>query len=136
MLQRLAGGVGMRYFGWAFIERVVNGFRRRTIGEKHTALFYKLRSMSRAKAIEVWCFPHRSQKFAYTIEKVFAELGIRVVSQPTDRTTFGCVMEDNTTNELYASADLPLLNGKCTDISKAKVERVFEEVFGYSLAID
>jgi len=29
-----------------------------------------------------------------------------------------------------------ILNGRCTDISKSRVEDVFEQVFGYSLAVD
>lgn len=35
-----------------------------------------------------------------------------------------------------SAAALPCINGSCTDVSKSRVARVFEEVFGYALLID
>ncbi len=50
-----------------------------------------------------------------------------------------CFFEDAThvTNEIpNPGAPIRTINAQCTDISKSTVERVFAEVFGYSLAID
>jgi len=47
--------------------------------------------------------------------------------------------EDKTTGSIdedVLNSNKPILNGRCTDISKTRVEEVFERIFGYSLAVD
>ncbi len=44
--------------------------------------------------------------------------------------------EDSLTASQTPAPKVPLLNGACTDISKSRVASVFEQVFGYPLAID
>ena len=46
-------------------------------------------------------------------------------------TTIGAVKSDE-----FDTANKRVLNGACTDISKARVESVFEKVFGYGLGVD
>ncbi len=44
--------------------------------------------------------------------------------------------EDATWGEGAASIDALSINGRCTDVSKSRVMRTFEDVFGYPLEID
>jgi len=44
--------------------------------------------------------------------------------------------DDATTGRSEPPANLPAINFACTDVSKSHVGRVFEEVFGYPLALD
>jgi hypothetical protein len=44
--------------------------------------------------------------------------------------------EDSLTASQTYAPKVPLLNGACTDISKSRVACVFEQIFGYPLAID
>ncbi len=47
--------------------------------------------------------------------------------------------EDKTKGSIHEeilNSNKKILNGRCTDISKARVEEVFEKVFGYGLAVD
>ena len=43
--------------------------------------------------------------------------------------------EDATWGEGHAHASVPCINGRCTNVSKSHVASVFEEIFGYPLAI-
>lgn len=86
------------------------------------------------------CYPE-TPKFYHILFVIAHSLGLRLSNDPTkhfdyairfEDATFGVVNE--TTKSLVASGKY--INGECIDISKERVEEVFEKVFGYSMAID
>ncbi len=85
--------------------------------------------------------PHRPQPW-YLIWPVLYAAGGRITSnaRTADAVFF---FEDITTSDanhvmdaLSQGASGKMINLACTDVSKSRVARVFEEVFGYPLAID
>lgn len=73
-----------------------------------------------------------------TIHQMLMNLGIGITDRPFDSFTMAIFWEDSTfrqsrakLEELYGREKV--INYHCTDISKEKVEEVFEKVFGYSL---
>ncbi len=73
--------------------------------------------------------------------KIFKVLNYTITNNPNDKFDFAVHWDDQT----YKHGDPVLenlknstflLNSDCTDISKEKVEQVFEECYGYSTAVD
>lgn len=127
----------MQYLNAMFAKRVAHGLRCRILGEKHVVAFYRTRSfLKRRSDLDIWFFPQCPDGMNYSIEKVCAELGIKMVPDRTARTTLGFVQEDATINQQFIANGIRLLNARCTNISKVYVERIFEDVFGYPLAVD
>jgi len=61
--------------------------------------------------------------------------GIGLASSPLEADA-AFYFDDSTTGRIDPPPGLPAINFACTDVSKAHVARVFEEVFGYPLALD
>jgi hypothetical protein len=81
----------------------------------------------------IWFTPHRPRPW-YLVWSALAWSGGRIAASPDEADAI-FAFEDST----WASAGSvagPALNGGCRDVSKTTVARVFEEVFGYPLALD
>lgn len=77
----------------------------------------------------------------YTINAVLAHLGCAVTLDPEDAVDFAVAWLDRTHVPPQPILDvlarrMPVVNHRCTDISKRRVEAVFREVFGYGTFID
>ena len=77
----------------------------------------------------------------YTIVAIFMRLGYFATRDPDDRFDFAVSWQDRTWVEtepvLEAIARAkPVLNLRCRDISKTRVERIFKEVFGRATFVD
>jgi hypothetical protein len=71
----------------------------------------------------------------YLIWNASAWIGARETKRVQDADAI-VYFEDATWSEGHAHASLPCINGGCTDVSKSRVAQVFEEIFGYPLAVD
>lgn len=97
----------------------------------------RLRPRSRAK---IAFSPERPRPW-YLLWPVLQAAGVRIVSNP-DHADLIFHFDDSTQSPPGQMAKtgvngLPVhLNFNCTDVSKSRVARVFEETFGYSLALD
>lgn len=64
-------------------------------------------------------------------------LGVGLTDDPSDNFSLAIFWEDQTfrrqPEQLEKMEGLKIINFHCTDVSKEKVEKVFEQVFGYSL---
>ena len=79
-------------------------------------------------------YPHEN----YIIRKLCAYGGIEVTSHPKSPYDVGFFFTDQTFSSPkdYGPVCPSFINHRCTDISKQNVQDVFENIFGYSLAID
>ncbi|MBL8659790.1 MAG: hypothetical protein JNM75_08550 [Rhodospirillales bacterium] len=85
--------------------------------------------------------PHYPDREFYTIVAIFMRLGYFATLDRHDTFDFGFAWQDSTWLDdqpiLEAVArEKPVLNLGCRDISKRRVEAIFEAVFGYSTFID
>ncbi len=81
-------------------------------------------------------YPKKPNSF-YAIWPVCQLADVRIVDDPAEA-DLHFYFEDREfrTGPQIAPTDRPALNAGCHDIRKSAVARVFEEVFGYSLAVD
>lgn len=61
--------------------------------------------------------------------------GLRTAHTP-DEADLAFVFEDATTGRIPAGHGLPIINGRCSDVSKSRVAAAFETVSGRALALD
>ena len=85
--------------------------------------------------------PDYPDKEFYSLALIIHQLGWTVTSDPSSDFDFAMVWSDQTWVEPPAffpavALSKPVLNLRCTDISKSRLEQVFEEVFGYGSFID
>jgi len=91
--------------------------------------------------MNVLFLPDYPDKEFYTIVSIFMRLGYFATRDPDDPHDFAMSWQDatwqepNPTLELLART-LPVVNLRCRDISKRRVESAFSSVFGYSSFID
>lgn len=75
--------------------------------------------------------------FHFSLQKISRMMNISLSPVRTERTSIA-ILWDHATK--FALPDLPsdlkIINSRCLDISKRKVQAIFESVFGYSLAVD
>lgn len=91
--------------------------------------------------MKVLFFPEYPGKEFYTIVPIFMRLGYFATLDPKDTFDFAMAWQDRTWLDdlpvLQALADqMPVVNLRCQDISKNRVESVFSAVFGYSTFVD
>ncbi len=97
-------------------------------------------SLMRGKPLSIAFTPHRPQPW-HLIWSVLHTAGGRIVGD-TAKADAVFYFEDTTTCEEHPLNAVPdehilrQINCACLDVSKSRVARVFEEVFGYPLAID
>lgn len=112
-------------------KRILNGLRRRIIGDRHVDAFYKLKALrSRGSILFTPQHPHHP---GYLMTKLCADLGLRPVT--SGNADIAMLWHDATFCE-PPPAGRTFINGRCLDISKRRMETAFETVFGYSLAIN
>jgi len=85
--------------------------------------------------------PDYPDKDFYTIVSVSVRLGYFATLDPTDSFDFTIAWQDRTwvapcPNLAAICGERPILNRRCLDISKRRVETVFKEFFGYSSFVD
>jgi predicted ATP-dependent endonuclease of OLD family len=88
----------------------------------------------------ILCYPDTPEWF-HILYLITHRLGISVTNNPHRHFDIAISFEDTTTKRedatlMHLRTTTHLINGNCMDNSKRRVEKVFEEVFGYSLAID
>ncbi|MES2034675.1 MAG: hypothetical protein V4466_10905 [Pseudomonadota bacterium] len=82
----------------------------------------------------IWFTPHRPRPW-YLVWAAAAWSGARLARSP-DQADAAMFFEDAAQGLSPNSGPEPHLNFGCTDVSKSHVARVFEQVFGYPLALD
>jgi len=82
----------------------------------------------------LWFTPHNPRPW-YLVWAAAAWAGIRIVAAP-EQADAAFAFEDATWTAALIPPLLPAFNFRCLDISKSHVAEVFEEVFGYPLAVD
>ncbi|HUC01823.1 MAG TPA: hypothetical protein VMA75_02880 [Candidatus Paceibacterota bacterium] len=114
-------------------------FQRRTI-IRYTFLYLKARWKNGFKGPTILFYPDvpRVWNVIYLVCKV---LGYRITNDPDAHFDMAMAFQDITVRpENKTLAELSkrreVLNGRCGDISKARVDRIFLETFGYGLTID
>ncbi|MBX7247890.1 MAG: hypothetical protein K1X35_02445 [Caulobacteraceae bacterium] len=95
------------------------------------APFARLTSRTR---LSLWFTPDTPRPW-YMIQGAALWGGIATARSPQEADAAFC-FDDSTTCRAEAPAGLPGFNFGCTDVSKRHVARIFEEVFGYPLALD
>ena len=93
-----------------------------------------VRALMRPDAPRIWFAPHRPRPW-YMVWSATALAGLRFAKSPQEADV-AFSFEDATWGRPMAAYGLPSLNSGCTDVSKSRVASLFEEAFGYPLAID
>jgi hypothetical protein len=115
---------------------------RTLVGEALVWLKYhaavRLRALGLAMAgrggPRIWFTPQMPRPW-YLVWSALAWSGGRVAASP-EQADAVFAFEDSTWATTGPAPQRPVLNGACRDVSKSTVARVFEEVFGYPLALD
>ncbi|MBP9749830.1 MAG: oligosaccharide flippase family protein [Candidatus Pacebacteria bacterium] len=118
-------------------ERILWPFTTYLIARR-TYLAYLFRNGFRRKTI--LCYPDLPQWY-HILYKICPHIGFRITNNPNTPADIYMRFEDTTVGVAYpALTNLatkhPVLNLHCIDISKAHVEEVFNEVFGYGMVVD
>jgi hypothetical protein len=90
--------------------------------------------LARPNAPRVWFAPAAPRPW-YLVWAAMAWAGIRITNDPASAQA-AFAFEDLTWISALAPPLLPAFNYRCLDVSKSKVAAVFEQVFGYPLAVD
>lgn len=92
---------------------------------------------SGCRGSEILFHPHPSGRFNYTVVKICNRLGLRRRLHQTEKTILAIRWEDASVSTPVPEVQgIRLLNGKCLDITKRRIQAEFESIFGYPLAID
>ena len=83
---------------------------------------------------KIWFTPDRPRPW-YLIWAAAAWTGVGIARTPEEATA-SCYFDDATLGRPPARWHARALNFGCVDISKSRVARVFQEVFGYPLSVD
>lgn len=117
------------------INRAFHSLRRRTLDERHVYAYYS--AISRQKNIgKIWFYPDVPEALGYSIAKVCAQIGLKMTQEASTGALLGVHWKDDTFTDAPPPTTFKVLNANCRDISKVKVEQVFESVFGYPIAVD
>lgn len=98
------------------------------MGERHVNAYYRIKGAFPIG--EISFAPAIPTNPSYMILKVCGELRLK----PTSGAKVGMYFADLT--RLPPAPDDRLINARCTDISKKRIEEAFEKVFCYPLAVD
>lgn len=92
---------------------------------------------SQHRGRDVLFSPYLPNSFDYTIVKICERLGLRRKAHLTEKTVIAVQWEDSSIVEPISPINgIHIINHKCLDITKRKVETKFAEIFGYALAAD
>lgn len=85
------------------------------------------------------CWPNVSAR-PHLAWKIARLCGLRLVGRPTEDARLGMIFSDQTRVEPPRPGDVPegvpIINERCLDISKHRVEAAHHRVFGYGMAVD
>ena len=102
--------------------------------------YFAARPKNRFKRRFILCYPEKPGSL-HSFYPLCRALGLKITTDPHKDATIIMHFEDATfrnnhpvLNELAKTKRI--INGRCSDISKEKVDEVFSRVFGYSLSID
>lgn len=99
-----------------------------------TAAVVAARRVRRRPAAALWFTPERPRPW-YLVRGAALWSGIAAARSP-QAADAAFYFNDVTRDGPPEACGLPVLNGACLDVSKSRVARVFEEVFGYPLSVD
>jgi len=90
--------------------------------------------------VTLLCYPEKPRTY-HTIYKIAHRLGWRLTNDPNEKADVVMHFEDITERHhcetiQQLATECAVINLDCTDISKSRVNEVFEEVFGYKLSVD
>ena len=96
--------------------------------------------LCRAPRRVMLCHPH-TPEFFHVLSLVAARCRIMLTSDPKKSVDLAIAFNDTTSfpldeRLLSLKKNGRVLNGHCTDISKSRVEDIFESVFGYGIKVD
>ena len=85
-------------------------------------------------------YPERP-KYYHMLYSVCNILGYRITNNPTEKFDLAVAFQDITVRPKNTILEdlikkYSVVNANCVDISKERVEKIFEEVFGYGMAVD
>src|SRR5262245_42559795 len=85
-------------------------------------------------------FPYAPTSDA-VVEKIRCHLGYDLITDPAGKAEVGVYWDADTWRDpspalMRAAEAIPILNIRCRDFSKTRVDQVFERVFGRSLRVD
>ncbi|MFI4916443.1 MAG: hypothetical protein ACIAS6_08055 [Phycisphaerales bacterium JB060] len=87
-----------------------------------------------------WCCWPNTPERPLLAWKIARLCGLRPVARPTDNTRLGLLFSYETHVKAPSPGGLPegvpIINGRCTDISKERVEVIHQKAFGYGMAVD
>lgn len=119
-----------------FAKRVLHGLRYRIIGENHVSAFLWLKQKLGSGETILFLPVGPPTHPGYVAGKVCAYIGLQPISSGHPSTGIAMFWQDVTHTDQPPVTPYRLINARCTDISKRKIEKTMEEVLGYSLAID
>lgn len=94
----------------------------------------------RAQHIGDWCCSPLVPQRPHLAWKIARLSGLRLVNKPTPDARLGFVFGDTTHLDAPAAGRLPqgvpIINGRCLDISKQRVELIHQQVFGYGMSVE
>jgi len=96
----------------------------------------RMRNLGRKPKAKIYALPARPRAW-YLLWAASWRAGYRFTT--SEIADIAMAFEDSTHSHLENQKfpqGLPVINGQCTDISKSRVADIFEQVFGYSLAVD
>jgi hypothetical protein len=82
----------------------------------------------------IWFAPDAPRPW-YLVWPAVRLSGLRMAASP-DEADLAFVFEDATFGRIPAGHGLPIINGRCADVSKSRVAAVFKAVSGRALAVD
>ncbi|GAB4519594.1 MAG: hypothetical protein Tsb0010_03900 [Parvularculaceae bacterium] len=95
-----------------------------------------LRSLTGARCwAKIAFLPQRPRPY-YAIWPVCRLARIKIVSDPAEADLLFFFHDTPSYEEALPDTDRPILNGRCRDVRKSHVSRLFAAVFGYPLGID
>jgi len=101
---------------------------------------FRMARAAGAPSVTILCYPEKPRTY-HTLYKLAHRLGWDITNDPTAKADIHMHFEDVTEralNDVLAAlrASHRVINADCTDISKKRVNEVFEQVFGYALGVD
>ncbi|MDB5459214.1 MAG: hypothetical protein JWO72_955 [Caulobacteraceae bacterium] len=92
-------------------------------------------AVARPDAPRIWFTPHRPRPW-YLVWSALAWSGLRIAATPQEADASFAFEDATWATAATPAPGHPAFNFDCPDISKTRVAEVFEEVFGYPLAVD
>lgn len=101
---------------------------------------YRVRKSPGFVPVTLLCYPEKPRTY-HTLYKIAHNLGWKITNNPKVHADIVMHFEDITERREHPALTAlrnthAVINADCTDISKSRVNAVFEHVFGYNLSVD